>query len=111
MATDYSTAGNRDTIEMVVRPGFKYGNSTAGEHVKIDKREMTIGSVAETLCTAKEYKQIMAAAKAAREKAETPPPRDVDRVRAAISSQLATAGEAAARARQGDARFIQRPKA
>lgn len=111
MTTDYSTTGNRDTIEMVVRPGFKFGNSPAGEHVKIDKRELSIGGVAETLCTAKEYKAMIAAAKAAKEKAAIPPPRDVDRVRDSIASQLSTAGEAAARARAGDARFIQRPKA
>ncbi len=105
--TDHSTPGNKQTVEMVVVPGGRYGSSVAGEHVLVDKRELQIPASRETLCTVKEYKQMIAEAKRLADEPKIPARQSVDSVRDSIAQQLEAAGRAAAVARRGDRRFVQ----
>ena len=98
MIHDTSNPKIPGAVDLVVRPGMRYGDARAGESVRVDAREARIQSVAETLWTAAEHAAHLASEEAARVMAADPTPAATP-VGDAIREQLQAAwSEAAAKA-------------
>lgn len=80
---DYSTGG--ETLDLVVRPGRRYGAAVGGQIVRVDVGEYERQPTRDTLYTSEEHEQAIKAAIARREAAAAPKPNPIGD---AIRSQL-----------------------
>ena len=66
---DYSSHDSTiPTVDMLVRPNFRYMAAKPGERVRIDAAELKRNPTADTLCTTAEYEAILEAHEEARHK-------------------------------------------
>lgn len=93
---DYSTAGFGDKLELVVRPGNKYGDATEGDVVVIDARDYRGMSIKSALMTHAEADRLAEEERARRAAAEErrAPPKTVAMVESALAALTARARQA-----------------